>query len=370
MKDDEKEANNSVSLSPLGRSWRRFKKNRLAIIGAIAVLVLGVIVIFAPFFAPYDYRQQDLQRVYVPPQLPQFIDNKGNFHFVPFIYGLKSSFDPTTFERIYKRTPQKYPLSFLVHGSQYNLFGILKSDLHLFGTKGAEKVFLLGTDAKGRDLLSRIIYAGRISLSIAFLGGLVSVVFGSSIGGLSGYYGGAIDNIIQRIIELIRCFPKIPVWMSLAVSFPRWWPSIYVLYGMIGIFALLYWTTLAREVRGKIISYREEDYVMAAKAIGANDARIIFRHLLPMAASHIIVVLTVNIPWLILSESMLSFLGLGIQPPMASWGTLLRRAQSIEALASHLHLLIPGIVITGTVLCFNFFGDGLRDAADPFSQQG
>jgi len=353
----------------LALMWRKFKKHRLARIGGIIVGLLLIIIVFAPFFAPYDYAKSDFKKTYVPPQRIHFVDQDGRFHFRPFTYKLHSELDPETYMLLNTEEPsKKYFIRLFVHGWEYELFGIFKSDLHLFGVEDGGSVFLLGTDTHGRDLLGRILFGGRLTLLIALTATAISGIIGTILGGISGYYSGVSDILIQRAVEVFRCFPELPLWMALSAALPRDWNPIYTVYGIIGIFSLLNWPVIAREVRGKALSYREEDFVLAAKSIGASGRRIILRHVLPQAFSHIIVALTVTIPWLILGESTLSFLGLGIQPPMASWGTLMKNAQNFQTLGQHPWIMIPGLFIMITVLAFSFLGDGLRDAADPFSR--
>jgi len=363
----ELKAGRSKSQSAL--MWRKFKKHRLAKIGGIMIGILVIIIVFAPFFAPYDYTNSDLRATYIPPQRIHFFDQDGKFHFRPFTYKLQRELDPKTYMLLYTEDPsKKYFIRLFVHGWEYKLFGIFKSDLHLFGVEDGGAVFLLGTDAHGRDLLGRILFGGRLTLLIALTSTAISGIIGAILGGISGYYSGVPDILIQRAVEVFRCFPELPLWMALSAALPRDWNPIYTVYGIIGIFSLLNWPVIAREVRGKALSYREEDFVMAAKSIGASGRRIIVRHILPQAFSHIIVALTVTIPWLILGESTLSFLGLGIQPPMASWGTLMQKAQNFQTLNQHPWIMLPGLFIMMTVLAFSFLGDGLRDAADPFSR--
>jgi len=355
--------------SQLALMWRKFKKHRLARIGGIMIGLLFIIIVFAPFFAPYDYTDSDLKATYVPPQRIHFLDQDGRFHFRPFTYKLQRELDPKTYMLLYTEEPsKKYFIRLFVHGWEYELFGMFKSDLHLFGVENGGSVFLLGTDTHGRDLLGRILFGGRLTLLIALTATAISGIIGTILGGISGYYSGVSDILIQRVVEVFRCFPELPLWMALSAALPRDWNPIYTVYGIIGIFSLLNWPVIAREVRGKALSYREEDFVLAARSIGASGRRIILRHVLPQAFSHIIVALTVTIPWLILGESTLSFLGLGIQPPMASWGTLMKNAQNFQTLGQHPWIMIPGLFIMITVLAFSFLGDGLRDAADPFSR--
>lgn len=348
---------------------RKFKRNKLAQLGMLIIGALFLLVLFAPFFSPYDYHNTKLKKSYRPPQRIHFVDQEGNFHWRPFTYKIKRSMDSETFTLSFEEEKsERYPVKFFTRSWEYSLFGLINTNLHLFGVEGEGNLYIFGTDGHGRDLFSRTLAGGRITLSVALLGTFLTGIIGSLLGGISGYYGGLMDMLIQRAVEVVRCFPKIALWMSLSVAIPSTWPPIYILYGVIMIFALLQWPLLAREVRGKVIEYQEKDFVLAARSVGANDLRIIIRHVLPQAASHIIVSLTVTVPWIILGESMLSFLGLGIQPPMISWGVLLQKAQNFQTLGLHPWIMIPGLFIVASVLGFNFLGDGLRDAVDPFSQ--
>jgi peptide/nickel transport system permease protein len=349
-------------------TWRRFNRSPLAKLGGLVVLVLLVVTLFAPFFAPYDFNQTRLGMVYVPPQRVHFVDAEGNWHLRPFTYRLTPDMDPATWRRVYTEdTSRRYPIYFITRGWEYRLFGLFTSDLHLFGTEAGGTLFLLGTDKLGRDLLSRVIFGGRVSMYVAFFGALVSAFLGAVIGATSGYYGGAFDSVVQRIIELLLSFPTLPLFMALSVAIPVEWPPFGVFLGIILIFSLLSWPVLAREVRGKVLSYREEEFVTAAHAIGAKDAYIVFKHVLPNVMSHVIVILTITIPELILAEGALSFLGLGIQPPLVSWGVLLSDASTLETMGRNPWIMIPGLAILVTVLAFNFLGDGLRDAVDTTS---
>ena len=346
-------------------AWRRFRKNTLAKIGGVTVLVLLFIALLAPFLAPYDHNITRFQMTYVPPQKIYFIDEEGTFHLRPFTYALRPGLDPNTWMRVYEEDrSRRYPIYFFVRGSSYKLFGLIPWDIHLFGTEEGGHLFLLGTDKAGRDLLSRIIYGGQISMNVAVLGALASALLGSAIGAASGYFGGRFDMLAQRVVELLLSFPTLPLFMALSVAIPIEWPPLGVFAGIILIFTVGGWTVLARELRGKVLSFKEEEFVMAARALGAGSFYVIRRHILPNVASHIIVVLTITIPELILAEGALSFLGLGIQPPLVSWGVLLSDATKLETIDSYPWLLIPGVVILLTVLAFNFLGDGLRDAFD------
>ncbi len=348
--------------------WKFFR-HRLAM-GALAVLiVLYLLALFAEFTSPHDARHRDVRYMYCPPQRIHFFDEEGKFHLRPFVYEIKIESEIVNFLRsttYSEDRTKKYPLYFFARGDSYELWGLFKSNIHLFGT-GEGKLFLFGTDKMGRDMLSRIIYGARLSLSVGLLGIAISFVFGISIGGISGYYGGNTDVIIQRIIEFIRSIPTLPLWMGLSAALPPQWSIIQVYFAIVLILSLVGWTGLARVVRGKFMSVREEDFVMAAKLHGASESRIIFRHLLPSFYSYIIASLTLSVPGMILGETTLSFIGLGLQTPAISWGVLLKDSQSIRVMATSPWLLIPGVFVVITILAFNFLGDGLRDAADPYT---
>ncbi len=349
--------------------WRKFKKSRIAMIGGILTIIMAILALFAPFFSSYDPLKIHSKRNFVPPQKIHFFDCKGKFHSRPFVYNLKLELDPKTWKRIYTEdTSKRFSIHFLVKGWEYKFFGI-PSKLHLFAVETGGTVHIMGTDAYGRDLWARIIIGGRVSLLIALFGAVLSASIGSTVGAVSGYYGGLFDMIVQRIVELIQSFPQLALWMALSAAFPPTWPPLNVFMGMIALLGLLSWPTLSREIRGKVLAYRDQEFVLSAKEAGASDARILFKYLIPNCLSHIIVVLTITIPWLVLTESTLSFLGLGIQPPMISWGVLLRKAQNLQTLARHPWIMLPAAFIVITVLGFNFLGDGLRDAADPYSQR-
>ncbi len=355
--------------STLALTWRRFRRSAPAQIGGVFVIALLLVTLFAPFFAPYSATQTQLGSVYVPPQRLHFVDTEGRFHLRPFTYALIPDMDPETWARIYREdTSQMYKLSFFTPGWDYKLFGLFPSNIHLVGVEDGGSLYLLGSDKMGRDLLSLIIFGARISVSIAVFGALVGAFLGSVIGAASGFYGGVFDNVTQRISELLLSFPTLPLFMAVSVAIPVEWPPLGVFFGIMMIFAFLGWPVLAREVRGKVLSYREEEFVMAAHAAGASGPYIIFRHILPNVISHIIVILTISVPELILAEGALSFLGLGIQPPLVSWGVLLRDATTLETLGQNPWIMLPGLAILLTVLAFNFLGDGLRDAVDATSR--
>ena len=348
--------------------WRRFKKHRAGVIGGCVVIFLYICVFLGEFLAPHDPAHRYYDYVHLPAQRIHIFSQDG-IHW-PFVYGIKKSFDLQTGIKAYTEDASvRYPVYPFVRGDEYTFYGLFTTDIHLFGTGKDNPMFLLGTDRFGRDMLSRIIAGGRISLTIGLLAVFISLTLGSTLGVISGYYGGNTDNIIQRIIELIFAFPSIPILMALSAILPPEWPSHLVFMGIVTVLALVGWGGLAREIRGKTLSIREADFVLAARVAGAKDHRIIFRHLLPSMFSHIIVIATLAIPGFILGESTLSFLGLGIKPPMTSWGLLLSDAMNIHSLSLYPWLLMPGVCIIIAVLAFNFLGDGLRDAADPYSSR-
>ncbi|MCK5154962.1 MAG: ABC transporter permease [Spirochaetales bacterium] len=346
--------------------WK-FYRHKVAVFSLILLSFFYFVVIFGGFISPYNARQNDIRYKNAPPQRIRFFDEDGKFHFRPFVYGIEAEFNDKTFQTLYiRKTDVKHPVYLFVKGDPYQFWGLFTTDRHLFGTE-ERAMFLMGTDRMGRDLLSRIIYGGRLSLTIGLVGIACSFLLGITIGGISGYYGGRIDRFIQRTIETIRSIPTIPLWMVLSIALPPYWSVVKVYFGIVIILSLIGWTGLARVVRGKFMALRKEDFVMAAILNGASEKKIIFQQLLPSFSSHIIASLTLSVPGMILGETALSFLGLGLQAPAISWGVLLKDAQQIRVLANTPWILFPGLFVIITILAFNFVGDGIRDAADPYS---
>lgn len=351
---------------------RRFIKHRLAVGSLFLLGVLYALAAGAEFFAPYTRQWRDLTHAFCPPQLPRFSWEHG-LH-VP---AMRSEVDPLTFKRTYLEDRTRVVgLGFFVKGEAYKLFGIIPWNRHFCGVRErAERqpdgavptFFFLGADKYGQDIFSRLVHGSRISLSVGLVAIAVTFLLGVTIGGISGYVGGATDNIIQRVIEIVNAFPQIPLWLAFGAVLPADWAPLSTYFAITLVLSLLSWTGLARVVRGKILALREEDYATAARLLGASHGRILFRHLLPGFTSHIIVVLTMSVPAMVLGETSLSFLGLGLRPPIVSWGVMLKDCESIQTVANYPWLLMPVVLIVLTVLCFNFLGDGLRDAADPYA---
>lgn len=348
--------------------WWKFRKHRLALVGTVILAIFVFIAAFAEFLSPYTPGARTPNYLFGRPQTLHFVDAEGNFHLRPFTYALTAAMDPETFLlEIKEDTSEPWPVYFFVKGDPYKMWGLIESDIHLFGVQEGH-LHLLGTDQLGRDLLSRLFHATRTSLTIGVVGLVISFFLGLIIGGISGFFGGTIDDFIQRFIEFIRSIPTLPLWMALAAALPRDWSPERVYFTITILLGLLGWTHLARRVRGKLLSLREEDFVVAARLAGSSNARIIARHLLPSFLSYIIVDLSISFPYMILAETSLSFIGLGLRAPVISWGVLLQDAQNIQAIALYPWLFTPVAFVIVSVMAFSFVGDGARDAADPYSR--
>ena len=345
--------------------WWKLKRHRLAVVSGVILLLLYASTLVSEVLAPYAADSRHSRFIHAPPQAVHLF-HEGQF-VGPFVYGYRYHLNMETLRREYEPDKGKVqPIRFFCRGDPYRFWGLVHADLHLACPAEGGTLFLLGTDRLGRDMLSRMIYGTRISLTIGLIGVAISFVLGIVIGGIAGYYGGWVDNLIQRLIEIIRSFPELPLWMALSAALPVTWNPIFIYFGITVILGLLEWTGLARAVRSKLLALREEDFTTAAQLMGASPARIIGRHLLPSFMSHLIASATLAIPGMILGETALSFLGLGLRPPITSWGVLLTEAQNINVVALYPWLMLPVVPVIVTVLSFNFLGDGLRDAADPY----
>jgi peptide/nickel transport system permease protein len=345
--------------------WWKLKRHRLAVICGIILALNYGSVLFSEIIAPYNLHTRNTDFIYSPPQSVHLF-HQGEF-IGPFVYGRDYELDMDLLKRNYpERNNDVQPLRFFCSGDSYQFWGLFEGNFHLVCPPENGTFFLLGTDRLGRDVLSRITYGARISLTIGIIGIAISFTFGIVLGGLAGYYGGWVDATVQRAIEVIRSFPELPLWMALSAVLPVNWSPILIFFGITVILAMLDWTGLARAVRSKLLSLREEDFCTAAELMGAKPSRIIGRHLLPGFMSHLIASATLSIPAMILGETALSFLGLGLRPPVTSWGVLLNEAQNINVVALYPWLMFPVVPVILIILAFNFFGDGLRDAADPY----
>ena len=349
--------------------WWRFIRHRVAVFATMVILGFYLVSLFPEFLAIHDPLAQDSLRTFVPPQRVHLFDGLKPTR--PYVYGFIRERDPVTRKPGYTADKsKKFPIQFFVGGKEYKFLLLFRTNIHLMGLDTDEKTMpfhLLGTDRLGRDLFSRLMYGTRISMSIGLVGVGISLFLGVLLGGISGYRGGVADIIIQRFIEFLRSIPTIPLWLGLAAAVPQEWSVLRIYFAITIIISLLGWTTLAREVRGRFLALRSEDFVVAARLYGASELRVIFRHMLPSFTSHIIATTTLAVPAIIIAETALSFLGLGLRPPAISWGTLLFEAQNLNAISNAPWLMIPGPFVLVAILAFNFMGDGLRDAADPYS---
>ena len=344
--------------------WRKFIRNRAAIAGGVVILLFYLGALFADFIAPYTLTTRFTKHIYMPPQRVHLF-NEGKLQ--PFVYDLKQELDENL-RRTYTLNPdKKIPIQFFAHGEPYKLFGLIPAEVHLFQGAEGRPVALLGTDRQGRDMFSRILIGSQVSLTIGLVGVSLSLAIGAVLGIASGYYSGTVDNIIQRVIELIRAFPSVPLWMALSAAIPLSWTVMQTYFAISIILSLIGWTWLARQLRGKVLALRNEDFVLAAKLGGASDRWIIFRHLVPATLGHIVVVSTLAMPAMILAETSLSYLGLGLRPPVTSWGVLIQESQNYQSLALYPWVFTPAFVIAICILAFSYLGDGLRDAVDPYT---
>ncbi|MEX0697087.1 MAG: ABC transporter permease [Dongiaceae bacterium] len=352
--------------------WWQFRRHRLAIVSAGVLLLIYLVAAFCEFLAPFSPTAFTPRYTYAPPQALHFFDrdDAGDMIFRPHVFGYKVTIDPEALRRTFVIDRSiKYPVGFFVPSEPYKMWGLITLETKAFGPLNrGDPMYLLGADRLGRDMLSRIMYGTRISMSIGLIGVTLSLLLGVVLGGISGYYGGWVDNAIQRTVEFVLSLPTTPLWLGLAAAMPTNWPPLRIYLAITIILSLVGWTSLARVVRGRFLSLRTEDFVTAARLDGARERRIIFRHMVPSFVSHIIAEVSLAIPGMILAETALSFLGLGLQPPLVSWGVLLQEAQNIRAIATAPWLFAPGVAVVIAVLVLNFVGDGLRDAADPYGQ--
>lgn len=354
-------------------AWLRFKRHRLALVGGGILMFLYLLAAFCEFISPYTPEQRNARAINAPPMEIRFFDADGGFHLRPFVYDLELTINPDTWMREYEEdTSTRYELRFFDRGAPYEFWGLIAAERHLFSIEQGSTGYIhwLGTDSLGRDMFTRILYGARVSLSIGIVGVGLTLFLGILLGGFAGYLGGIADNVVQRMTEVLQSIPTLPLWMALSAALPVAWSPITTYFGVTIILSLFGWTTLARQVRGRFLAMREEDFVIAARLMGANDGRIVFRHMLPSFSSHIITTATLAVPAMILGETALSFLGIGLRAPVVSWGVLLQQAQNYQVIVMTPWLLLPGAFIVVTVISFNLLGDGLRDAADPYSNMG
>ena len=364
------DAQQLATITPRELTWRRFKRHRLALASGCFLGVLYLIAALCEFISPYKPETRNVAAINAPPMLVRFFDLDGRFHVRPFVYGYDMAVNPDTWMREYTVNPSKrYPLEFFAKGDPYHFWNLVRGERHLFLAKGGY-VHVFGTDQLGRDMFSRVFYGARISLSIGLVGLVMTFVLGIVLGGLAGYIGGWVDRAIQRLTAVLLSIPQLPLWMALTAALPPAWSPLRVYFGVTIILSLFGWTILARQVRGRFLALRVEEFVVAARLIGARKMRVILRHMLPNFLSHTITTATLAVPAMIIGETSLSFLGIGLRPPVVSWGVLLQQAQNYQVIVMTPWLMIPGLFVVLAVMAFNLFGDGLRDAADPYNTGG
>ncbi len=365
-----REAQTSLQLASQWRlMWWRFRKHKLALVSGIVVLLVYLVAAFVEFLAPFATDRMISELAYAPPHRLHFWERtEEGPRFGMYVFGYTSEIDELSLQRtFYIDKEQKIAVRFFVKGEPYRLWGLIPGDRHLIGPVDPQApMYLLGADRLGRDLFSRMIYGTRISMTIGLVGVTLSLVLGVLLGGISGYYGGTVDLLIQRVMEILRSMPTIPLWMGLAAAIPNYWSPVLVYFMITIILSVIGWTWLAQAVRGKFYSLKTEDFVIAAKLDGCSELQVIVNHMVPSFVSHIIATLTLAIPQMIIAETSLSFLGIGLRPPVVSWGVLLREAQNVRVMATSPWLFLPGLAVIVAVLALNFLGDGIRDAADPY----
>lgn len=375
--DEEARIGEKIAVAtPATLMWWKFRKHKMAVASGIFLIFMYVLGGFCEFISPYLPDQTSARYKSAPPSDIHIRDAEGKFH-TPFVYGIHMERDPETLRAIYTEDIEAiYPIKLFTQGPTYKFWGLWETNIHLFGLdqqpdiddKNQPRIMLMGADRVGRDVFTMTVYGARISLSIGLIGVFISLGVGIVIGGISGFYGGAIDNLIQRVIEFIRSIPQIPLWMALSAALPLEWPVLKVYFAISIILSLVGWTNMARVVRGRFLAMREEDFILSARLTGSSEARIILVHMVPSFLSHIIASLTLAVPYMILSETSLSFIGLGLRAPAISWGVLLAEAQNVRSIALTPWVFWPAVAVIATVLAFNFLGDGLRDAADPYAR--
>jgi peptide/nickel transport system permease protein len=370
--DEEAKVEEKIAVAtPATLMWWKFRKHKAAVVSCVFLIIIYLLAIFCEFVSPYLPDETLARYKSAPPSTIRILDAAGKLH-APFVYLAEVSRDPETLRSIYTENKEvMYPIKFFVQGPTYKFWGLWETNIHLFGLgvpTEEQRVMILGADRIGRDMLTMTVYGGRISLSIGLIGVFLSLSVGIIIGGISGFYGGAIDNFIQRVIEFIRSIPQIPLWMALSAALPLEWPVLKVYFAISLILSLVGWTSMARAVRGRFLAMREEDFILSARLTGSSEGRIILVHMVPSFLSYIIAILTLAVPYMILSETSLSFIGLGLRAPAVSWGVLLAEAQNVRSIALTPWVFWPAVAVISTVLAFNFLGDGLRDAADPYAR--